>query len=74
MAAALFGSLIMNPPCGDGNERVAFFATGVFLRLHVYKLQVDTREAHRSLTGLLENQPCTFDELFPWILEHAVEA
>ena len=34
MAAALFESLIMNHPFIDGNKRVAFFATDVFLRLN----------------------------------------
>jgi len=67
MAAALFESLIMPPPFIDGNKRVAFFATDVFLRLNSYKLQVDAHEAHRFLIGLLENNRCTFDELLPWI-------
>jgi len=71
MAAALFESLIMNHPFIDGNKRVAFFATDVFLRLNDYKLQVDANKAHRFLIELLENNRCTFDELLPWIREHA---
>jgi prophage maintenance system killer protein len=42
MANALFATLIMNHPFVDGYKRVAFFATDVFLRMNVYKLQVDT--------------------------------
>jgi death on curing protein len=72
MAAALFESLIMNHPFIDGNKRVAFFATDVFLRLNGYKLKVDARKAHRFLIGLLENDNCTFDKLLPWIRKHAV--
>ena len=72
MAAALFESLIMNHPFIDGNKRVAFFATDVFLRLNGYKLKVDARKAHRFLIGLLENDSCTFDNLLPWMREHAV--
>ena len=72
MAAALFESLIMNHPFIDGNKRVAFFATDVFLRLNGYKLKVDARKAHRFLIGLLENDSCTFDKLLPWIRKHAV--
>lgn len=34
MAAALFESLLMNHPFVDGNKRVAFFTTDVFLRLN----------------------------------------
>ena len=33
MAAALFESLLINHPSVDGNKRMAFFATDVFLRL-----------------------------------------
>ncbi len=73
MAAALFESLIMNHPFIDGNKRVAFFATDVFLRLNGYKLMVDAHEAHRFLIGLLEHNRCDFDQLLPWIRENAVE-
>jgi len=37
MAAALFESLLMNHPFVDGNKRVAFFATDVFLRLNGWR-------------------------------------
>jgi death-on-curing protein len=73
MAAALFESLIMNHPFVDGNKRVAFFATDVFLRLNGYKLQVDANKAHRFLIGLLENNRCTFEELLPWIRGSAIK-
>ena len=73
MAAALFESLIMNHPFIDGNKRVAFFATDVFLRLNGYKLKVEAKKAHRFLIGLLEQDRCTFDQLLPWIRKHAVE-
>ena len=73
MAAALFESLIMNHPFVDGNKRVAFFATDVFLRLNGYKLKVEARSAHQFLIGLLEDDRCTFDELLPWIQESAVK-
>ena len=73
MAAALFESLIMNHPFVDGNKRVAFFATDVFLRVNGYKLQVDANKAHRFLIGLLENNRCNFEELLPWIRGNAIE-
>ena len=72
MATALFESLIMNHPFIDGNKRVAFFATDVFLRLNGYKLKVYAKKAHRFLIGLLEKERCNFDELLPWIRKHAV--
>ena len=73
MAAALFESLIMNHPFIDGNKRVAFFATDIFLRLNGYKLAVNANKAHRFLIGLLDSNCCTFDQLLPWISKHAAE-
>jgi len=67
MAGALFESLLMNHPLIDGNNRVAFFATDVFLRLNGWKLHVDPQEAHAFLIGLLEERRCDFEHLLPWI-------
>jgi len=74
MAAALFESLIMNHPFVDGNKRVAFFATDVFLRINGYRLVVDADAAHRFLIGLLNENRCDYDELLPWIRERATKA
>lgn len=67
MATALFESLLMNHPFVDGNKRVAFFATDVFLRLNGWKLAVDPGDANAFLRGLLERGECDFDRLAPWI-------
>ena len=67
MAAALFESLLMNHPFIDGNRRVAFFATDVFLRLNGWKLAVEAEAAHAFLIGLLERRECDFDRLLPWL-------
>jgi death-on-curing protein len=67
MAAALFESLLMNHPFVDGNKRVAFFATDVFLRLNGWWLKVDGRRAHRFLVGLLERNEADYEHLLPWI-------
>lgn len=67
MAAALFESLLMNRPFVDGNKRVAFLATDVFLRLNGWRLRVDADEAHAFLIGLLERGECDFQHLVPWI-------
>lgn len=66
-AAALFESLLMNHPFIDGNKRVAFFCTDVFLRLNGWKLLVDPQEAHRTLIGLLQTNQADFDHLLEWI-------
>ena len=67
MAAAMFESLLMNHPFIDGNKRVAFFATDVFLRLNGWRLRVDPDEAHAFIIGLLERAECDFEHLLPWI-------
>jgi death on curing protein len=65
MAAALFESLLMNHPYVDGNKRVAFFTTDVFLRLNGWKLQVEAEKAHALLIGLLEKGEADFEHLLP---------
>ena len=67
MAAALFESLLMNHPFIDGNKRVAFFATDVFLRLNGWKLKVEAKAAHEFLIGLLDRRECDYSHLLPWI-------
>lgn len=49
----------MNHPFVDGNKRVAFFATDVFLRLNGWKLDADADEAHAF--------ECDFEHLLPWV-------
>lgn len=67
MAAAMFESLIMNHPFVDGNKRVAFFTTDVFLRLNGYQFKVRPKNAHAFIVGLLESGKCDFNHLLPWI-------
>jgi len=72
MAAALFESLLMNHPFIDGNKRVAFFSTDVFLRLNRWKLDVQPEPAHAFLIGLLEQGACDYEHLLPWLHESIV--
>ena len=67
MAAAMFESLLMNHPFVDGNKRVAFFATDVFLRLNGWKLSVDPNDARTFLIDLLDRGIADFEHLAPWI-------
>ena len=73
MAAALFESLIMNHPFVDGNKRVAFFATDVFLRMNGWKISVEAKEAHAFLVGLLEDGECDLKHLLPWMRRSMVK-
>ena len=67
MAAALFESLLINHPFIDGNKRVAFFATDVFLRLNGWRIAVEADAAHAFLIGLLERGECNFENLLEWL-------
>jgi len=71
MAAALFESLLRNHGFVDGNKRVAFFATDVFLRLNGWKLQVEAEQAEADLVGMLTRHEADFSHLKPWIRGHA---
>jgi len=72
MAAALFESLLMNHPFVDGNKRVAFFATDVFLRLNGWRMDVEAREAYVLITGLLERGQADLAHLLSWIQDSMV--
>lgn len=67
MAAALFESLLINHPFVDGNKRVAFFATDVFLRINGYCIDVKPDVAHNHLVGLLERREADKDHLERWL-------
>ncbi|MFV1959594.1 MAG: type II toxin-antitoxin system death-on-curing family toxin [Planctomycetota bacterium] len=67
MACAMFESLLMNHAFVDGNERVAFFATDVFLRLNGWRLEVDADEAAGFLVGLIDRGEADYERLLPWI-------
>ncbi|HET8698257.1 MAG TPA: type II toxin-antitoxin system death-on-curing family toxin [Gammaproteobacteria bacterium] len=67
MATAMFESLLMNHPFIDGNKRVAFFATDVFLRLNGWRFAVEADAAHAFLIGSLERGECRFEKLIEWV-------
>jgi death-on-curing protein len=73
MAAAMFESLLINHAFVDGNKRVAFFATDVFLRLNGWKLVLTADEGERFIVGMLEGNDCSFEKILPWIREHIVK-
>ena len=67
MAAAMFESLLVNHAFVDGNKRVAFFATDVFLRLNGWKLSVSADEGERFITDMLDNNARSFENVLGWI-------
>ncbi len=71
MAAALFESLLMNHPFVDGNKRVAFFATDVFLRINGFHIDVKPDRAHAHLIGLMERREADKNHLERWLRRSA---
>ena len=67
MAAALFESLLMNDPFVDGNKRVAFFATDVFLRMNGWRLNVEAEAAHQFIVTSLDEESLKFEAILKWI-------
>ena len=53
-AAALMESLAMNHPFIDGNKRIAFAATDVFLRLNGYRMHAQPLAIYTQMIELFE--------------------
>lgn len=67
MASALFESLLMNHAFVDGNKRVAFFASDVFLRLNGWKISVEADDAYEFLMDSLESGQLDREALEIWL-------
>ena len=66
-AAALMEGLAANHPFVDGNKRVAFFVTDVFLRGNGHFIDCDDKEAHEFFMHLFETNTFRFEELVGWL-------
>ena len=69
-SAALMESLAINHPFIDGNKRIAFFATDIFLRLNGYFIDCDSQSAHNYFMELFESNDFRFKNLLPWLKKH----
>lgn len=70
-AAALMQSLAMNHPFVDGNKRVAFALTAVFLRLNGLSLRVDAKSGVHFVEITLIKERAPLDVITSWIESHA---
>jgi death-on-curing protein len=71
-AAALLESLIQNHPFIDGNKRVAFAVTDVFLRINGYRIKADSETIYTALMKLFDEKTLDLEHLVSW-LESIVE-
>jgi death-on-curing protein len=69
-AAALMQSLAMNHPFVDGNKRVAFALTAVFLRMNGYRLVVSAEIAEPFVIERLIAGHAPLDEIAAWLARY----
>ena len=66
-AAALMESLANNRGFIDGNKRIAFAATDVFLRRNGFYIDVGAEDGYAFIVGSLERQEFRFGGIADWI-------
>jgi death-on-curing protein len=69
-AAALMESLGNNDGFLDGNKRIAFTATDVFLRHNGFYIEVDAQAGHEFIYGSMDRQEFRFPRILDWIRLH----
>ena len=69
-AAALMQSLGHHHGFIDGNKRIAFTATDVFLRLNGFYIGVSGPEAYEFIDGSMNRSEFRFPQILDWIRQH----
>lgn len=69
-AAALMESLGNNHGFIDGNKRIAFTATDVFLRRNGFYIDVSGPEGHQFIDGSMNRSEFHFPQILEWIRQH----
>jgi death on curing protein len=69
-AAALMESLGNNHGFIDGNKRIAFTATDVFLRRNGFYIDVSGPEGHEFIDGSMSRSEFRFLRILEWIRQH----
>jgi death-on-curing protein len=66
-AAALLQSLTQNHAFVDGNKRVAFATTAIFLRMNGYRLKVDADNGESFLIDRVIKNKAELSEIADWL-------
>lgn len=69
-AAALLQSLTQNHCFIDGNKRVAFAATAIFLRINSYRLTVSPDNGEAFLIEEVIKKKADLDKITSWLEKH----
>src|ERR1700726_3432712 len=70
-AAALMESLGNNHGFLDGNKRIAFTATDVFLRRNGFYFEVEGLEAYTFIHGSMDRHEFRFVQILDWSRQHS---
>lgn len=71
-AASLMESLAINHPFLDGNKRIAFAATDVFLRINGWRLNRAPSQIYSEMMQMFESGHFDMAHLEPWLRAFAV--
>lgn len=66
-AAALLQSLCQNHCFVDGNKRVAFACTAIFLRMNGYRLSVKADDGESFMIGQVIQKKVAIEEIAGWL-------
>ncbi len=70
--AALLQSLTQNHAFVDGNKRVAFATTAIFLRMNGYRLKVDPDNGEAFIIDRVIRRKAEIDEIAAWLEKHMI--
>ncbi len=73
-AAALMESLAINHPFVDGNKRVAFAATDIFLRINGYQINCESMIIYADMMQMFETGTFDLAHLEPWLRKLVIRA
>ena len=73
-AAALMESLAKNHPFVDGNQRIAFAAADVFLRINGWHLTIAPMKIYAQMMQMFESGTFDIAHLDPWLRSFAIPA
>ncbi len=73
-AAALLENLPINHPFVDGNKRIAFATTNVFLRINGWRLQRAHMQIYAEMMQMFESGTFEIAHIDPWLRSFAVAA
>jgi death on curing protein len=66
-ASALFESLAINHPFLDGNKRIAFAATDIFLRINGFRINKAPMDIYSDMMTMFDTGTFNIAHIEPWL-------